>query len=110
MALSSTGPTVTEVFTCTQCRKASGGWPAFREHCNTRHDGQNTHRYVGKDDTRSSSMGRRPIRTASEQDAFTPWRRILCYLQRPGITSKVKAAANRRDRRTAKHRVWDGWE
>ncbi len=29
------------------------------------------------------SMGRQAIVTADEQDAYTKWRRVLCYLQRP---------------------------
>lgn len=49
-----------------------------------------------------SSMGRRAVVTWGEQDAFTGWRRVLCYLQKPGAMKWNKTRANRRDRRLAK--------
>lgn len=52
--------------------------------------------------TRRSSMGRRAIVTWGEQDAFTSWRRVLCYLQKPGAVKWNKKRANRRDRKQAK--------
>lgn len=44
----------------------------------------------------------RPIRGWAEQDAFTGWRHLYCYLQRAGVRKAVKRRANRRDRRDAK--------
>ena len=54
-------------------------------------------------------MGRRPILSAEEQDACTRWKQLYCYLARAGVSAGIKAKANRRDRRTAKQRVWEGW-
>lgn len=55
-------------------------------------------------------MGRRAILTAGEQDAFTGWRRVLCYLQKPGAVKWNKTRANRRDRRIAKLSARQGAE
>lgn len=55
-----------------------------------------------------SSMGRRPIRGWAQQDAFTAWRKVLCYMTRPGVRASIKAAANRHERRNLN--IWDGWE
>ncbi len=38
----------------------------------------------------------------AESDAFTRWRRVLCYMSRPGVTSKIKRGARRRERREGK--------
>lgn len=46
-------------------------------------------------------MKRRAI-NGGEQDVFTRWRRMLCYTQRGGVTSKIKRQARRRERREAK--------
>lgn len=54
-------------------------------------------------------MGRRPIRTADEQDACTGWKKFYCYLARAGVSAGIKAKANRRDRRIAKRTLWEGW-
>ena len=50
-------------------------------------------------DTRRSAMGRQAIVTAAEQDAYTPWRKWLCYLQRPGAVKSIKRDTHRRLRR-----------
>lgn len=50
-------------------------------------------------------MNRRQIKTAAEQDALTRWRRIYCYLQRPGVVSGIKRQARRRERREAKSAI-----
>ena len=42
---------------------------------------------------------RRRIVTASEQDAYTSWRRAYCYLQRPGVVKKIKRMTHKRERR-----------
>lgn len=50
----------------------------------------------------------RPIVTGDEQDAFTRWRRLYLYLQRPGAVKAVKRRANRRDRLAARTRIRSG--
>lgn len=47
---------------------------------------------------------KRVIKTGDEQDVHTPWRKLYCYLARPGVAKKLKRATNRRERREAK-----GW-
>lgn len=37
-----------------------------------------------------------------EVDAFTGWRHVLAYVQRPGVRKSIKRKANRRERRAAK--------
>lgn len=44
-------------------------------------------------------------RTADEQDAFTRWRRVLCYLDRPGVRKKIKRTSHHIDRRRAKRLI-----
>jgi hypothetical protein len=46
--------------------------------------------------------------TGDEQDAFTRWRRLYLYLQRPGAVKAVKRRANRRDRLAARTRIRSG--
>lgn len=48
------------------------------------------------------SMGRRPIVGYAEQDAYTPWRRVYAYLQRPGAVAYIKRKTHRRERREAR--------
>jgi hypothetical protein len=50
-------------------------------------------------------MGCRRVRGPAEDDAFTGWRHVLCYVQRPGVRSGIKRAARRRDRHAAKREV-----
>ena len=33
-----------------------------------------------------------------EYDAFTPWKRVLCYMQRSGVSKKLKRKYNKRVR------------
>lgn len=54
---------------------------------------------------RPSSMGRRAILTAEEQDVHTGWRRVYVYLQRTGATSKAKRRSRRRERAVAKREL-----
>lgn len=49
------------------------------------------------------SMGKRRRINGAEQDAFSGWRRVLCYMQKAGVTSSIKRGARRRERREAKH-------
>ena len=37
-----------------------------------------------------------------EYDAFTPWRKVLCYMQRPGVAKKFKRSYNKRVRKAFK--------
>lgn len=47
-------------------------------------------------------MTRRTV-TGAEQDVASPfWRRHYCYLQRAGVTSKIKRQMRRRERREGK--------
>lgn len=48
------------------------------------------------------SMGRRQTKSGSEADAVTRWKRVLCYMQRPGVSSGIKRGARRRERHLAK--------
>lgn len=43
--------------------------------------------------------------TADEWDAFTGWRHLLAYLQRPGARKRIKARLHRIDRRQARQRL-----
>lgn len=44
-------------------------------------------------------MTRRRIITGEEQDAYSPWRHVLCYLQRPGAVRAIKRRTHKRERR-----------
>jgi len=48
---------------------------------------------------------RRQIKGFAEEDAFTSWRHVLCYMTRPGVRKAVKRRANRRERREAKREI-----
>lgn len=52
-------------------------------------------------DTRRSSMGRQAIDGWQEQDAYTSWRKLYCYLQRAGAVKSIKRGTHRRMRREA---------
>jgi len=43
-----------------------------------------------------------PAKGGHEVDAFTPWRKLLCYMQRPGVVKKIKQAYNKRVRQYTK--------
>lgn len=47
----------------------------------------------------------RPIKNADEQDAYTKWRHLLCYLGRAGVVKKIKRATHKRERREAKRDI-----
>lgn len=49
----------------------------------------------------------RQTRGADEVDAFTGWRHVLAYIQRPGVRKSIKSKANRRERREAKGALRD---
>lgn len=48
------------------------------------------------------SMGRRATKKSDEFDVVTAWRKYLCYMQRAGVTSKIKTRMRRRERRNAR--------
>jgi len=50
-----------------------------------------------------------PARGGLEQDAFTGWRRVLCYMGRPGVLRSAKRTYNRRLRHIAR-RILKGAE
>lgn len=42
------------------------------------------------------------IKSAAEYDVITKWKKYLCYLQRPGVSSGIKRQLRRRARHEAK--------
>lgn len=40
--------------------------------------------------------------TGDEWDAFTRWRHVLCYMQRPGVRKSIKRKSHRKDRQAAR--------
>jgi hypothetical protein len=53
-----------------------------------------------------SSMGRRRIVTAAEQDVHTHWRRLYIYTSRAGVCKRIKRSTNRRERREGRAQAW----
>lgn len=51
------------------------------------------------------SIHRRPSKDGDEQDAFTGWRHVLCYLDRAGKAKAVKQRHNRRTRRQVREQL-----
>lgn len=45
---------------------------------------------------------RRRIVGEGDQDVHTPWRKLLCFTQRAGTSSKMKRETRRRERRERK--------
>lgn len=46
-----------------------------------------------------------PMKGGLEYDAFTGWRRVLCYMGRPGLRKWVKRKYNKRMRQEGKKRI-----
>jgi len=46
-----------------------------------------------------------PAKGADEVDAFTSWRKYLCYLQRSGAVKKIQRAYNKRVRQNVKRNI-----
>ena len=46
-------------------------------------------------------MKRRRV-NGDEQDAYSQWRHLLCYLQRAGVVKKIKRSTHKRERREGK--------
>jgi hypothetical protein len=55
-------------------------------------------------------MERRPIVTWSEEDAYTGWRKVYCYLGKAGAVAWIKTRTHRRERREAKKALRAGEE
>jgi hypothetical protein len=51
------------------------------------------------------SMGRRPVVNGDEQDVYTSWRRVLCYVQKPGVVKAIKRSTHKRERREARRAI-----
>lgn len=49
----------------------------------------------------------RQVKTADEQDAYTGWRHVLKYMDRPGVVKKIKRATHKRERREMKRAIYD---
>ena len=49
-------------------------------------------------------MSRRIV-TWDEQDAYTPRRKLYCYLQRPGAVRSIKRRTHRRERREGRAEI-----
>lgn len=47
-------------------------------------------------------MKRIPLTNAAEHDCFSGWRRVLCYMLRPGVKKSIRQGYNRRFRRDGK--------
>jgi len=46
-----------------------------------------------------------PLSGGLEQDALTGWRKVLCYMSKPGIVRYVKRKYNKRVRRYIKQNI-----
>lgn len=44
----------------------------------------------------------RPIKGFAEQDAYTGWRHLLCYIDRPGVRKSIKRDTHKRERQEGK--------
>ena len=54
------------------------------------------------------SMGRRAIVSWDEDDAYTSWRHVYCYLAKAGAVKFIKRKTHRRERREAKLAIRNG--
>ena len=54
------------------------------------------------------SMGRRAIVSWDEDDAYTSWRQVYCYLAKAGAVKYIKRKTHRRERREAKRAIRNG--
>lgn len=46
-----------------------------------------------------------PLHNADEQDAYTPWRYLLCYMYRPSVIKRIKRRTHKRARQQAKAEI-----
>lgn len=56
---------------------------------------------------RQSQMGRRRMVNAEEVDAYTGWKRVMCYIQRSGVVAKIKRTTHKRERREGQREIRD---
>lgn len=49
----------------------------------------------------------RRIVNYEEEDAYSGWRRVLCYIQRPGVRKAIKRRTHKRERREWKKQLDD---
>lgn len=54
------------------------------------------------------TMSKRRCVTADEHDAYTAWRKMLCYLGRPGVVKAIKRRTHKRERREARQAIRRG--
>jgi hypothetical protein len=47
----------------------------------------------------------RAIVHMEEEDAYTPWRHLLCYLHKPGAVKQIKRRTHKRERREARREI-----
>ena len=47
-----------------------------------------------------------PMKSGFWQDVFTPWRKWLCYVARPGVRKKAKREYNKTIRRQVRRDLW----
>ena len=50
-------------------------------------------------------MGRRQRLKGSEWDLFGGWKRVLCYMKKPGVSKKMKKGMNKRMRKEANEMI-----
>lgn len=53
-------------------------------------------------------MSKRRCVTADERDAYTAWRKVLCYMGRPGVVKAIKRRTHKRERREARQAIRRG--
>lgn len=47
----------------------------------------------------------RPIKGWAEQDVYTGWRKVYCYVRRPGVVKSIKRMTHKRERREGKNDI-----
>jgi hypothetical protein len=53
-------------------------------------------------------MGHREqLKTGAEWDLICGWRKVMCYMHRPGVARSIKNQINRRSRRDSRRRLAD---
>jgi hypothetical protein len=48
---------------------------------------------------------RERLKGGAEQDAFSGWRRVLCYMRKPGVVAGIKRQFNKRVRRISRAEI-----
>jgi len=47
-----------------------------------------------------------PMKSGFWQDVFTPWRKLYCYLSKPGVTKKAKREYHKAIRQATRRGLW----